>query len=258
MKFAIGSTPSPLFKLENHRPFSLHSHCIGRHYRKVSPYERSQTDSVNHQKIGSRDSRTAFSRNRFAFHNDDDVDRYVCRFGAEGAARLSAPDSTRHSTAIGNFFFIPGLRRGSSKHLHGLPSVDSFLSPFPQSAQQASLSGRCDCVDAIARTGPSIAPHNRRVLSASPETSATLHLLLARASTVSGVERHPESRLFMSNIIGQLFSVATVTRFAQPHPLPWQGRSKRQRTPGSGLQIIRTSLIPSRPLQHLQYCCFAV
>jgi hypothetical protein len=40
-------------------------------------------------------------RDLFTFGNVNHVNRQVCQFGAKGSARLSPPDSIKHSSARG-------------------------------------------------------------------------------------------------------------------------------------------------------------
>src|SRR5580700_5096200 len=73
---------------ENERPPSAHSERVRFHYRKVRPYQRSQIDLIDNEKIGPRNARTALTRNLFTFGNIDHVDRQVRQFWTESCRKV--------------------------------------------------------------------------------------------------------------------------------------------------------------------------
>src|ERR1700741_2720810 len=73
---------------ENERPLPAHSESVRFHDPKIRPYQRSQIDLVNDEKVGAGNPRTTLTRNLLTFSNVNYVDRQVRQFGAESCSQI--------------------------------------------------------------------------------------------------------------------------------------------------------------------------
>src|SRR6201984_1710922 len=73
---------------KDERPLPAHPERVRFHDPEIRPYQRSQVDLVNDQKVGAGNSGTALTRDLFPLGNVDHVDRQVRQFGAESCCKI--------------------------------------------------------------------------------------------------------------------------------------------------------------------------
>src|SRR5215510_2392226 len=69
-------------------PVHAHSQRVGFHDFETGANQRSQIDLVDHEKVRSRNSRTAFARYFFALRNVDDINSQVRQLRTERSREI--------------------------------------------------------------------------------------------------------------------------------------------------------------------------
>ena len=103
---------------KNEWPLAAHSERVRFHDTEIRPYKRSQVDLVDNEKVGARNSRSAFARDLFTFRNVDHIDRQIGQFGAESCRQIISARFDKAQFCVREISCSSlRWRRGSSKHL---------------------------------------------------------------------------------------------------------------------------------------------